>query len=228
MIRFQYLPVRRTGTLAAMSMLLLAACGTGGPPPSPDSATANRPSPSPTATRSAAEGFWSRLGVEAMGPRYGSLAEIGRASDAIVVGRVTAVRFSYEQRDGEFSSVYYGEVRLAVGQVLKGDLLEPGVVRLQVLIGSPDMVEDLQRLLPPGRVLLFLFDPLRDSRGSRYDPGLRESLRGQYVLTNLDQSVVIEVGGMVAPPPYSLDPFLVELAGRPFDEVVEEVRAAAR
>ncbi|MBA3877800.1 MAG: hypothetical protein C0498_12915, partial [Anaerolinea sp.] len=102
------------------------------------------------------------------------------------------------------------------------------VVRLNVIIGGPDWVDDLQRSLPPGRVLLFLFDPLRGSRGSRYDPGLREAVRGQYILTNVDQSVVIEVAGRVAPQRASEGPpsFLVALDGRPFDEVVEEVRAA--
>jgi len=189
-------------------------------------------------TRSDAERFWASLGLEAAGPRYGSLAELGAASDAVIVGRATGVRFSYEQRDlgaeaggqsRETASVYYGEITLAVEDVLAGTLLEPGAVRLSVVIGGPDMVKDLQELLPsgPGRVVVFLADPLR-MFGDLLDPAVREAVRGQYILTNVDQSVVIEVGGRVAPPPYSLDPFLIALTGRPFDEMVEEVRAAVR
>jgi len=183
-----------------------------------------------------AERFWASLGLEAAGPRYGSLTEIGAASDAVVVGRVTGVRFSYEQRDlgaeaaGQprvGASVYYGEITLAVEDVLAGTLLEPGVVRLMVILGSPDMVGDLQELLPPGRALLFLVDPVR-LFGDLGDPGLREAEKGKYLLTNVDQSVVIEVGGRVAPPPYEPSAFLVALTGRPFDEVVAEVRAAVR
>lgn len=238
-------PTRRIGVLAVATALLLAACGGSAPSPSPqpasaDPATAVRPSPAPTATQSAAERFWSELGLEASGPRYGSLAEIGAASDAVVVGRVTGVRFAYEQRDlgaeaaGQpraGASVYYGEITLAVEDVLAGTLLEPGVVRLIVIVGSPDMVGDVRELLPPSpeRVVLFLVDPLR-LFGDRLDldPGLREAVRGKHIPTNVDQSVIIEVGGRVAPPPHGPTPFLVALAGRPFDEVVEAVRAAVR
>ncbi|MBA3877859.1 MAG: hypothetical protein C0498_13220, partial [Anaerolinea sp.] len=125
---------RRTLTLAATAALLISACGTSSPV-SRETPTAVPPSPSPVATPSDAERFWSSLELQAAGPRYASVAEIGGESDAVVVGRVTGVRFFYEQRDlgaeaaGQprvGASVYYGEVKLAVEQVLKGDLLEPG------------------------------------------------------------------------------------------------------
>ena len=233
---------RRTLTLAATAALLISACGTSSPvsreTPTAVPPTAVPPSPSPVATPSDAERFWSSLELQAAGPRYASVAEIGGESDAVVVGRVTGVRFAYEQRDlgaeaggqsRESASVYYGEIKLAVEQVLTGDLLEPGVVRLMVILGSPNMVADLQELLPSGRALLFLVDPVR-LFGDMGDPGLREAERGKHLLTNVDQSVVIEVGGRVAPQRASEGPpsFLVAFDGRPFDEVVEEVRAAVR
>lgn len=252
MIRRQRLPASPIAALFAATALLLAACAATAPSPSPDAATAVEPSPAsepattvgpsptPTPTLSLAERFWADFsGGEVQGPRYGSLAEIGAASDAIVVGRVTGVLFSYEQRDlgaeaagqpRDGASVYYGEIAIAVEDVLAGTLLEPGVVRLNVVLGSPNEVGGLQELLPPGRALLFLYDPLLGPRRDKFDlfePGLAESLNGQYILTNPGQSVVIEVDGRVAPPDSS-DPFPVALTGRPFDEVVEEVRAAVR
>jgi hypothetical protein len=107
--------------------------------------------------------FWGRLYVRGSEVEdYTSLAEMARASDAVVVGRITSVdpgrvfgELIPELPDPEDGLVRYASMRIAVDEIVAGEL-------------PPDDVESLQleAMVPQFRNMTFLMQRFRRVRQS--------------------------------------------------------------
>jgi len=159
---------------------------------------------------------------------YDSLAAIGDASDLVVLGTLTGIR---PGRDVEVTETketeYQATITVRVDEVLKGRPVEAAAGALQVeflLAFSPGSYDPWAKSAPIGdRVVLFLVN--KGAEATRL--GLAPDAPGwgvDYYTVRNGQGFVRDAGGTSQVKP-DADPWLLALSGRPFDEVVSEVRA---
>lgn len=175
--------------------------------------------------------FWDLLyAFEATGPAYGSLADLGARSEAVVVGSFTGqVQPGREACDQESiaagtpreqACVFFANLPFRVDEVLAGSLPEQyrETVKLEYMVRP-----QRQALLPEAaptdqRVVLFI--------GSKYLR--RAGIQDVYYEVGVGRGTFREVDGRVVPVnwPDDLpdDPQFGRLEGMPFERFVELVR----
>jgi hypothetical protein len=159
---------------------------------------------------------WADTVVEATElEHYATLADMARASDAVVRGRVVDVVPGRAFGVAEHA-LHYAAVRIAVDEAVAGRLPSPHAaqVTLEVpLFGGPDLIDALRSSLPAGESLFFL----RNKGGADADFYRLVVMRG--VIVNRDGAAEVLPGD---------EDFLSGLDGTPFDTLVAQVRVASR
>jgi hypothetical protein len=164
---------------------------------------------------------------------YESLQGLARASDLVLVGRVSELVAGPTVEDPYGNMIYWATTKLRVDEVLIGDLRteESGTVAVWMLLGVGDKTHDfaerysqLAASLPSDRVVLFLSN--NEEWAKQYgtpldspeaDPMGYRILGGQGYLRELNDKVKIPARP-VGDWPRSLD-------GTDFEELLDDIRA---
>lgn len=177
----------------------------------------------PATSTALGDDFWSQLEVNAIEQPYGSLAELVHASDAVVLGRITAVRPGRVVDDGgqPRELVYFAAVIVEVERVIAGTF-SGDQMTIDFLISRPEDVTTLAAKLPPEPTVFFVKDLSAMPSASGAPGELESNLVGHYFLT-IQSAVLRDDGGVVRLRPHVFNDFIAPLAGRPFNEVVAEI-----
>jgi len=156
---------------------------------------------------------------------YESLDAIVADSHLIVVGRVANVREGESYSVGGLRFMY---ATVALDDILSGvpETTEPGTIELRMDYPATTEVSDLAESIPDHQTLFFLMNGGELSNEKGHLPDEQERWRYVYIPAG-PGGVLRDIGGQA----YGMgldDPadFPNDLAGEPFAEVVEDVRAA--
>lgn len=181
--------------------------------------------------------FWESVAVNGVeSEHYDDLATMAQAADAVVVGTMRDIALGRVVHDLESeaeggaaaanSAVYFAYATIAVEENLGGR--HPAVgkeLRLQFLLGTPQLLPELRDKLPQERAIFFLRDMGRKAAARGAPEPLRSDLQGVYDFVS-SQGLLRDFAGNVELPEMPRDPFLVRLRGARFSDIVEQVRTA--
>lgn len=175
------------------------------------------------AERARSDAFYGRLyGFEASGPVPASLADLGRYSQAVVLGRFDGrvepgrVVGDPESTLGPAYYVYFANVGFRVEAILAGSLpaADASDLLLEYFVAGPDEIAALKATLPTERTVMFV--------GSKY---LRRAGIGTvYYESGLGRGTFRELDGRTAPVGLTTDPQFGRLEGLPFGDFLDLVR----
>lgn len=174
--------------------------------------------------------FWSRVSAGEHQQRYPALDDLVQASDLIVVGTVESLEPGRDRKIVETGEVEYNATaKVAISDVLKGTpkstAASAGVVNVEFLLGfQPGLLTPFAKSLPRDRVLLFLRNKGEEARSLGATPDAPGAGTHYYFVRGL-QGVIRDRNGSGSVLPDESGDWLNDLDGRPFTEVVEEVRA---
>lgn len=204
----------------------------GGPsrPPPSEAATLAEPTAVPH-DLSAHDLFWDMAGVlggGVDGPWYGSLADLGKRSEAIVLGSFTGeVERGREPCDEESvangapreqACVFFTNVTFRIDEVLAGSLPEQyrKAVKLEYMLAqSPDLALLPAAMPTDERIVVFI--------GSKYLR--RVGIEAVYYAAGAGKGTFLEVDGRTWTVKLRDDPEFGRLDGMPFERFVELVRS---
>ncbi len=183
--------------------------------------------PPPSAPYTPAE-FWAAVAPFGLTiENYDALGPMATSSDLVVVGRVAAIREGPPLGSDSPPSLMNGVVDVRIESVLAhadDSVLEPTV---PVVFFVPDRVAwpRFTGAIPAERVVLFLrrVDRYAEWLGEKPDP----TLVGLYAIVSAE-GVLRDADGIVAAPLFAEAPFLAELEGTPFSDVVAEITTLAK
>jgi hypothetical protein len=176
------------------------------------------------AERARSDAFYGRLyGFEAVGPIPTSLAEIGRTSQAVVLGRFDErvepgrVVGDPESTLGPAYYVYFANVGFRVEAILGGSLpaADASDLLLEYYVAGPDEIAALKATLPTERTIMFV---------DRKRSGLMAGGRALYYEVGLGRGTFREFDGRIAPLVLTTDPEFGRLDGLPVADFLEIVR----
>ena len=160
---------------------------------------------------------WEQTVVEATELEdYGTLVDMTRGSDAVVVGHVAGVAPGRWFGGSPGNALHYAAVTIAVDEAVAGALPDRHHARVTLevpLFGGPETIDALRSSLPTGESLFFL----RNKGGADVDFYRLVVMRG--VIVNADGAAEVLQGE---------GDFLDALDGAPFDALLAQVRTAAR
>lgn len=171
-------------------------------------------------SRDRSDHFWSRVyfrGVQA--EHYDSLADMTKASDAVVLGRITLIQPSRswiaDPELGDDGIAFYAKATIHVDDVVAGHVQAsgPGAVSLEIFLTNWKAFSQFAASVPPERALFFL----------RRKP---DTSLPYYMLVTVEQGYVRDFG-YALPPVGSEDPWLSKLSEMRFDDVVAAARSAS-
>lgn len=164
--------------------------------------------PTPTGSIPPIASFWDAVritGDEVEG--YKSIAEMGEAADAVVVGRFTSLGLSREVHgDAPEDVVLYAAAQLEIGHVFAGRIGERSIP-FEFLLGGQPAAAEMQALedaLPRGDLIVFLRD-----KGGR-EAGLYRAVNSVGLWASSDRAT-LDTPLAEAPPAESV--FAGEVAG---------------
>ncbi|HWP63712.1 MAG TPA: hypothetical protein VNO86_09605 [Candidatus Binatia bacterium] len=173
------------------------------------------------AERARSDAFYGRLyGFEAVGPIPTSLAEIGRTSQAVVLGRfdgrVEPGRVVVASDIDPRYDAYFANVGFRIEAILAGNLpaADADDLLIEYLVAGPEEIRALAGTLPTERSVLFV--------GSKY---LRaRGIPTVYYEVGLGRGTFRELDGRTAPVGLTTDPQFGRLEGLPFTDFIDLVR----
>lgn len=176
-----------------------------------------------------ARSFWSGASIETTQIEDpSSLAELATSADAVVRGRVVGVNPG--RVFGEASSAFhYAAATIRVDGVLAGAVPRQHAEELTLeipLFDGPGSIAQLQATLPSTESIFFLRSKATSARAAGLPLELRLAEAGFYRLVVF--GAVVESEGGMATVPDADTSFLSALAGRPFNDAVNEVARAGR
>jgi hypothetical protein len=174
------------------------------------------------AERARSDAFYGRLyGFEAVGPVPTSLADLGRYSQAVVLGRfdgrVEPGRVVGDSSLGPEYDVSFANVGFKVEAILAGTLAaaDASDLLLEYLVAGPDEIAALKATLPTERTVMFV--------GSKYLR--RAGIATVYYQSGLGgRGTFRELDGRTAPVGLATDPQFGRLEGLPFADFLDLVR----
>ena len=173
------------------------------------------------AERARSDAFYGRLyGFEASGPVPASLADLGRYSQAVVLGRfdgrVEPGRVVGDSGLGPEYDVYFANVGFRIEAILAGSLpaADASDLLLEYLVAGPDEIAALKATLPTERTVMFV--------GSKYLR--RAGIATVYYESGLGRGTFRELDGRTAPVGLTTDPQFGRLEGLPFADFLDLVR----
>lgn len=155
-----------------------------------------------------------------------SLAELVATADAVVLGRVTAVDAGRSFGSASYQ-LRYASVSVRVDEVLAGGIGGYDTLTLEVpLFGGAGLLDDVRDEMGGTQRLLFLRNKGTSAREAGLPVAEQRAEAAFHRLVSFGSEIVEQDGDAVVPPDdgSALD----GLGGRPFIEVLEVVRAAAR
>lgn len=158
---------------------------------------------------------------------YPSLKAMVTGVDLVVVGRAQAVLPGRPLPDQDKSNGYgLGTIRFVVEDVLAGKPAEPNpnVLLVQFVMGDRRLLPRYTGRIPTERVVLFLANLGEHAERIGQDPN-GPGLGYEYYSIQGPQGYLREVQGTMIPPAGVEDEWLKSLQGRPFDAVLDEIRA---
>ena len=241
-------PMKLTPLLAASLTAMLAlgcAAAPGGAPASSAAPPARSPEmsatakPAPVAATPAAEAlaplepakFWQNVAPPgANAESFGSIDEMTREADAVVLGRAVSIRpgrdLVAEEETGIIAA--YATLTIAIDQVVAGAVVEsaPGELNLELFLNEPTNYRLFAAGLPDEQVLLFLRSKGKEAEASGGDPDGPGAGYDYYRIVSR-QGFFRNVNGTVEPPQEALSAWVDELAGTPFSDLLAAAAAAA-
>lgn len=177
-------------------------------------------------TAEKSDAFWASLQYEFLeAEHYSSLASMTAAADAVVVGRLTSIEAGRVWGDPPDDAAYYAEARLEVKEVVAGTLIDTGgALRFELFMAEPSVIEHLQANLPSEEAIYFLRN--KGAEAMTLEMSRSEQAREAEYYRLVTMGAVLRNGpdGRTVTIPGRGEPFLVELAGRPFDAMLDQVR----
>lgn len=171
--------------------------------------------------RARSDAFYGRLyGFEASGPIPTSLAEVGRYTQAVVLGRfdgrVEPGRVVGSSSLGPLYDTYFANIGFRIEAILAGSLPaeDSSALLLEYLIGGPDEIPTLKATLPTERTVMFV--------GSKYLR--RGGIETVYYESGVGRGTFRELDGRTVPVALPSDPQFGRLEGLPFDAFLDLVR----
>jgi len=168
--------------------------------------------------------FWSLTHVQAMAAEsYDSLTTMALASDAIVVGRIGAVAPGREWKANEAEwaepqpadalMARFATVTIEIEQVIGTATADAsaGTVQLEIFLPHDGLVPELRATAPRERAVFFL----------RTKADAPEFFR----LVNDNQGLIRELAGTSHAMGATEGTFLAEIDGRPFEEMLAQLRS---
>ena len=143
---------------------------------------------------------------------------MAQASDTVVVGVVESVRLG--RQVGESYPISCAVVIVRPRDTLKGPDSE--LVRLEVVLPSSDKLEALQANLPQEDAICFLRDKAAEALRLGLPDAEIAAGKGYFRLVS-SQGVLRNLNGKIGIPIASGDAFLLQLSGKPFAPIMDEV-----
>lgn len=179
--------------------------------------------------------FWAMVGGDAHVETFDSLKQIIASSDLIVVGEVVEFREGRRILIPETGdTMLMGEIRIKSAEVLRGRVESPpdspGIVVVEAIAGfstDPSPFAVLDASTPVGRrVVVLLLNKADDAVRRGFPPDAPYAGKNYYALLNGIQAVVRDDAGSAAVGYRAHEwAWLEGLKGRPFDDVLETIRA---
>lgn len=177
-----------------------------------------------------ARSVWSGAGVETTQLEHpSSLDEVAGSADVAVRGRVVDVVPGRVFGDPATSALHYAAATVRVEELVAGALprLHAEELTLEIpLFDGPGSIAELQASLPWAESIFFLRSKAASARAAGLPLELRLAEAGFYRLVVFGAAIENR-SGFAAVADEEAD-FLAGLGGRPFDEVLDQVRAAGR
>jgi hypothetical protein len=147
-------------------------------------------------------------------------------ADAVVLGRVIAVEAGRSFGSSSYT-LHYAAVSVRVDELVSGSTAGSATLTLEIpLFGGADLLADVRAEMVGSQRLLFLRNKGTSAREAGLGIAEQQAEAGYHRLVTFGSEVVAEDDLALVPPDDG--PALDDLAGRPFAEVLEIVRAAAR
>ena len=148
------------------------------------------------------------------------------SADAVVLGRVVSVELGRSFGSASYT-LTYASVSVRVDEILAGSVGSSATIILELpLFGGPEQLDGLADQMVGTQRLLFLRNKGTSAREAGLSAGEQRAESGFHRLVSFGSEVVNDDGSALVPPDDG--PALDELAGLPFSEALEVVRAAAR
>lgn len=168
--------------------------------------------------------FWSLLYIRALEvEHYDSLATMAQASDTVLVGVVESVRLG--RQVGESYPISYAVVTVRPRDILKGPDSE--LVSLEVVLPSSDRLTALQASLPQEDAIFFLRDKAAEALRLGLPDAEIAAGKGYFRLVS-SQGVLRNLNGRIGIPIASEDAFLLQLSGKAFAPIMDEVAKSSK
>lgn len=155
---------RRSRAAWTGALVAVAICACSSPPGAILPAVSDAPSQDPLR---ASNDFWNGLTVQGLeAEHFGSLPDMTKSADLVVVGRLTDISAGREVRDLEAeaagadrrdSSVFFGDATIVTEPAAFGPSA-PSTVTLELLLPNPDLLPSLAAAVPKERAVFFLRD----------------------------------------------------------------------
>ena len=156
---------------------------------------------------------------------FSSLEDMTAGADLVVVGRALGVTGG-RPMSAEAQADWYGlgVIEFAVEESVAGRLVErgPGIINVQFVMGDRRLLPKYAGGVPSERVVLFLMNLGMHGERLGIDPD-HPTLGYSYYSIQVPQGVLREVEGLVDLPAAAEDAWQLEVRGRPFPDLVEEL-----
>jgi len=155
---------------------------------------------------------------------YGSLDDLAREADAVVVGRAIDIDFGREI-PGDSSGSAFGTLTIEVVDAIIGELADGTAIKVEFFMSDARLYPRFAARLPAERVILFLRNKGLEAQRLGQDPS--GPLAGfDYYRVVGPQGYLRDSNGLVEPPIDAADPWLAGLRGSSFDGMMVLLRQA--
>lgn len=173
--------------------------------------------------------FWLQVAPSGLALNvFSSLETMAQGADLIVLGRaIDVVEGRSIPPEAQADDMAMGVVRFTVDQAISGRPVEaePGMINVEFLIGDSRLMPRFTKRVPAEPVLLFLRNKGSEAERRGDDPDGPLAGRNYYVILG-PQAYLRTEAGRVIPPTGVGDRWVLDLAGRPIDDLVQVVDAA--
>ncbi len=176
----------------------------------------------------AADRFWNGFAYEGrQAENYESMAEMARASDLVITGRIRETTLGRTIRPGEPDEVQYVNLTLDVDVVLAGRLAGASVTLEMWLLDPRDFASALESA-PTSTTLFFLRNKGTEAAVEGWGQAAVERESKFYRLVNVGQAVYSDIDDRAYPPSHAEDQWVKDVRGANFGSLVADVKAAPR
>jgi hypothetical protein len=177
------------------------------------------------------DAFWGAMLVQGIQrENYRSLADMQDAAEATILGRITGVQPGRVFSDPEElrDSVLYLTAEVAIKRVLSGSIqsAHEGMLQLEVLLPDEKLLSRLIAEFPTERAIMFVRNKGSEVAELGFPASVQATERDYYRLVRTE-AIVRDFDGIIRVAVDTTSPFLQELEGRSFEELINTLQAAA-